>query len=295
MTDYFVISSSNSECLAKKIAKKIDAKYLKSQLRVFPDGESRLSIPKYVSNGTIVVVSSTNPPVDSNLVRTLLLISKSSEMALSVIAVVPYMGYAKQDKEFLKGEIITISVIAKLFKAAGAKQLIVVDFHSPNALDFFKIPTKNLSVISLFVKYFKKYKLRKPLVVSPDMYWKSNAEKFAKSINTNAIALNKQRDRKTGKLVIAPPFPKFSKGQDLIIFDDMVSTGGSILKTIQFLKKENFRKIYVVCTHPVFVGNSERRIKEAGVMEIIGTNSIEGKFSKVDLSGIISKAIIDGK
>jgi len=293
MKDCFVISNPNSERLAKKIAKKIDAEYLKTTLKVFPDGESKLSISKYVNKGTIIVVSSTSPPVDSNLVITLSLISKSSEMSPNVIAVVPYMGYAKQDKEFLKGEIITISVIAKLFKAAGAKQLIVVDFHSPNALSFFKMPTKNLSGISLFAEYFKKYKVRKPLVVSPDMYWKFNAEKFAESINTTAIALNKQRDRKTGKLVIKPPFPKFSKGHDLIIFDDMVSSGGSILKTIQFLKKENFRKIYVVCTHPVFVGDSKRRIKDAGVAEIIGTNSIEGEFSKVDLSGIISKAIQD--
>ena len=293
MKDCFVISNPNSERLAKKIAKKIDAEYLKTTLKVFPDGESKLGISKYVNGGTIIVVSSTSPPVDSNLVITLSLISKSSEMSPNVIAVVPYMGYAKQDKEFLKGEIITISVIAKLFKASGAKQLIVVDFHSPDALSFFKMPTKNLSGISLFAEYFKKCKVRKPLVVSPDMYWKYNAEKFAESINTTAIALNKQRDRKTGKLVIKTPFPKFSKGHDLIIFDDMVSSGGSILKTIQFLKKENFRKIYVVCTHPVFVGDSKRRIKDAGVAEIIGTNSIEGEFSKVDLSGIISKAIQD--
>lgn len=295
MTNYFVISSSNSKGLAKKIAKKMNAEYLKASLRIFPDGESKLSIPKHVKNGTIVVVSSTSPPVDSNLIRTLLLVSKSSEMSPNVIAVVPYMGYAKQDKEFLKGEIITISVIAKLFKAAGAKQLIVVDFHSPNALSFFKIPIKNLSVISLFVEYFKKHKLTKPLVVSPDMYWKSNAEQFAKYIDATAIALNKQRDRKTGKLVIRPPFPEFSKGCDLVIFDDMVSSGGSVLKTIQLLKKENFRKIYVVCTHPVFVGNSVKRIREAGVVEIIATNSIECKFSKIDLSEIISKAIKDEK
>ncbi|MCA9827744.1 MAG: ribose-phosphate pyrophosphokinase [Nitrosopumilus sp.] len=291
MSEYIVISGSNSERLAKKIAKNLDAKYLRPQLKVFPDGESRLSIPKSASSKTIVVVSSTGPPVDSNIVRTLLLISKSSEIAPNVIAVVPYMGYAKQDKEFLKGEIITISVIAKLFKAAGAKRLIVVDFHSPEALDFFKIPAENISADSLFAEYFKKRRLKDPLVVSPDTYWKSNAEKFARSINTNAVALNKQRDRKTGKLVIKPPFPEFSRGRDLIIFDDMVSTGGSILKTIQFLRKENFGKICVACTHPVFVGDSERRVRAAGVQEIIGTNSIEGKFSKIDLSGIISKAI----
>ncbi|MDH3278924.1 MAG: ribose-phosphate diphosphokinase [Nitrosopumilus sp.] len=295
MDDYFVIGSHTSKNLARKIAKKLQAKYLKTTLKVFADGESKLTISGHVSKGTIIVVSSISPPVDSNLVQTLSLISKSREMSSNVIAVVPYMGYAKQDKEFLKGEIITISVIAQLFKAAGATRLIVVDFHSPNALSFFELPAKNISAISLFAEYFKKYELKNPLVISPDMFWKSNAEKFAKHINTTAVAINKQRNRKTGKLTIKPPFPKFSKGQDVIFFDDMVSTGGSILKIIQFLKKENFRKMYVVCTHPVFVGDAERKIKKVGVTKIIGTNSIEGKFSKIDLSDIISKAIQNWK
>jgi len=293
--DYFVIGSPSSKNLARKIAKKLQAKYLKTTLKVFADGESKLTISGHVNKGTIIVVSSMGPPVDSNLIQTLSLISKSREMSSNVIAVVPYMGYAKQDKEFLKGEIVTISVIAKLFKAAGATRLIVVDFHSPNALSFFKLPTKNISAVSLFAEYFKNYKLKNPLVISPDLFWKSNAEKFAKYINATAVAINKQRNRKTGKLVIKPPFPKFSKGQDVIFFDDMVSTGGTILKTIQFLKKENFGKMYVVCTHPVFVGDAEKKIKKAGVTKIIGTNSIEGKFSKIDLSDIISKAICDWK
>ena len=293
MNNWFVIGSPTSKSLAKKIAKKLHATYLKTTLNIFSDGESKLTVLGHAKKGTIVVVSSTGPPVDSNLVHTLSLISKSREMSSDVIAVVPYMGYAKQDKEFLKGEIITISVVAKLFKAAGATRLIVVDFHSPNALSFFKLPTKNISAVSLFAEYFKKYNLKTPLVVSPDMFWKSNAEKFAKLLNIDVIALNKQRNRKTGKLVIKSTFPRFSKGSDLIFFDDMVSTGGSILKAIKFLKKENFRNMYVVCTHPVFVGDSERKIKNAGVSKIIGTNSIEGKFSKVDLSGIISEAVVN--
>ena len=295
MNDYFVIGSPTSKNLARKIAKKLRAKYLKATLKVYADGEGKLTVSGHVSKGTIVVVSSMGPPVDSNLVQTLSLISKSREMSPNVIAVVPYMGYAKQDKEFLNGEIITISVIAKLFRAAGATRLIVVDFHSPNALSFFRLPAKNISAVSLFAGYFKNHKLKNPIVISPDMFWKSNAEKFAKHIGTTAVAINKQRNRKTGKLVIKPPFPKFSKEQDIIFFDDMVSTGGSILKIIQFLKKENFGKMYVVCTHPVFVGDAERKIKKAGVTKIIGTNSIEGKFSKMDLSGIISKAILDWK
>ena len=295
MNDYFVIGSSTSENLAKKIAKKLQAKYIKTITKTFPDGENKFTISDHANKGTIIVVSSTGPPVDSNLVQTLSLISKSRELSSKVIAVVPYMGYAKQDREFLKGEIITISIIAKLFKAAGATKLMVVDFHSPDALNFFKFPIKNISAIPLLANHFKKYKLKNPIVVSPDLFWKNNAEEFAKHIGTTAVALNKQRDRKTGKLLIKPPFPKFSKDQDIILFDDMVSSGTSILKSIQLLKKGNVGKIFVACTHPVFVGDSEKKIRKAGVATIIGTNSIQGKFSKIDLSEIISREILNWK
>ena len=291
MENFYVVANPSSQNLAKNISKKLHAKYLKTYMKIFPDGESKLTISGSVKKGTIVVVSSTGPPVDSNVVRTLSLISKSREMSQKVIAVIPYLGYAKQDKEFLKGEIITISVIAKLLKSAGATHLIVVDFHSLEALDFFKLPVRNISAIPEFVKYFQKHSLKNPLVVSPDMFWKSNAETFARSINASTLALNKQRDRKTGKLSIESPLQKFPKGDDLILFDDMVSSGGTIVEAIKFLKRKNFRKIFVVCTHPVFSGQAKQKIKNAGVAEIIGTNSIEGEFSKIDLSRIICNEI----
>jgi ribose-phosphate pyrophosphokinase len=291
MNDYSVVGGPTSQALAKNIAKKLHAKYIETSLRVFPDGESKITLSGNVSNGAIVVVSSTGPPVDSNVVQTLSLISKSREMSSEVIAVVPYMGYAKQDKEFLKGEIITISVIAELFKAAGATRLIVVDFHSPNALKFFKLPTKNISAVSLFAEHLKGCKLKDPLIVAPDTYWESSALKLARELDAAAIALDKQRDRRTGKLVIKSHLPKFSRGGDLVLLDDMVSSGGSIVKAIKFLNKENFRKIYVACTHPVFVGDAEYKIKKAGASKIIGTNSIEGKFAKIDLSEAIVNAI----
>ena len=293
MKNYLVIGSPNSEILAKKIAKKMHVNYLKTKVRVFPDGESKITILGNIKNKTIIVVSATDPPVDTNLIHTLSLITKSRESSSEVIAVVPYMGYAKQDKEFLKGEIITIKVIAKLFKAAGATKLVVVDFHSPNALSFFKIPIKNIRTTDLFAKHFKKYKLKEPLVVAPDLFWKSNAEKFANRLGATVIALNKKRDRNTGKLTIKSTLPKFVKGRDMILFDDMVSSGGSIVKAIQFLKRKNFRKIYVACTHPILVDNAENKIKKLGVKEIIGTNSVLNDFSKVDLSEIISKTIQD--
>lgn len=291
MENYFVIANPSSQSLAKNIAKKLHAKCLQTTMKVFPDGESKLTVLGEIKRGTIVVVSSTGPPVDSNILRTLSLISKSRDMSKKVIAVIPYLGYAKQDKEFLKGEIITISVIAKLLKASGATHLIVTDFHSKEALKFFKIPTQDISAMPEFVDYFNNNSLKNPLVVSPDLFWESNAQKLAKQLNASVISLNKQRNRITGKLVIKSPPKKFPKGGDLIIFDDMVSTGGTILKAIQILKRKNFRKVFVVCTHPVFSGDAKRKIKNAGITSIVGTNSIEGEFSKIDLSDVICKAI----
>ncbi len=155
MTTFTVISGKASEGLAKKLAKKIKAKYVKSELRVFPDGESKITIRSKPKKGKIIVVQSTFPPVDSNLIHALALISKAKQYSPNVIAVIPYLGYARQDQEFLPGEVITIKVIANLFKAAGASKIIVVDIHSKIALKQFKIASKNVSAVPALVQYFK--------------------------------------------------------------------------------------------------------------------------------------------
>lgn len=286
-----MIGGPSSENLAKKISKKLNVKFLKTELKVFPDGESKITIKGMVKTEKIIVVQSTHIPVDTNLIHAFSLIYQAKKISSEVYAVIPYMGYAKQDKEFLKGEIITISVIAKLFKAAGATKLIVVDIHSKEELDFFKIPLKNLSAVPLLANYFKMIKLRHPLVVSPDLFWKNKAKEFAKILNCKSIALNKQRNRKTGKIVINPSSIPKTDFQDVILLDDMVSTGGSIVKAIEFFKKRNLGRIYVACTHAVLAENAEKRLKSAGVYKIISTNAISGKYALVDLSGIISKTI----
>jgi len=286
-----VIGGPSSEELAEKISKKLNTKFLKTELKTFPDGESKITIKGMTKAEKIIVVQSTYIPVDSNLIHAFSLIHQARQMSSEVYAVIPYIGYAKQDKEFLKGEIITISVVAKLFKSVGASKLIVVDIHSGEELDFFKLPSKNLSAVPLLAKYFEKIKLHNPLVVSPDLFWKNKAKEFADVLNCKAIALNKQRNRKTGKIIIKSSNLHINDFQDIILLDDMISTGGSIVKAIEFLKKKNMGKIYVACTHAVLAGNAKKRLKEAGVYKIVSTNSIPGKFSVVDLSEIISNAI----
>ena len=292
MSKLSIISGKTSENLAKELSKKIKANLVKSEIRVFPDGESKITLIGKISKKKSIVLQSIYPPVDTNLVQVLSLITKAKENSSEVIAVIPYMGYARQDREFLPGEIVTMKVLGKLFKSAGASKIIVVDIHSSIGLKHFSIKTKNVTAIPDLVGFFKKLSLKNPLVVSPDQGGKERAKKFAKEFNSDYIALEKTRDKKTGKVKIKTKNLEEVENRDLILVDDIISTGGSIIKATQFLKKQKCKKIYVACTHALLMNNAEKKIKKAGVTSIISTNTIPGKTSKVDISKTIAKAIM---
>ena len=292
MTKFTVISGSSSEDLAKKVAKKLRANLIKSQLKIFPDGESKITLNEKPQKNKIIVIQSTYPPVDEKLIQTLAIISKAKEYGTEVIVVIPYMGYARQDREFLPGEVITMKVIANLFKSVGTSKIIVVDIHSLLGLKYFKIKTKNVSAIPDLAKYISKLKLKNPLVVSPDKGGKDRAKEFAKILNMEYIFLDKERNRKTGKVKIKSTNFDQIAGRDLILVDDMISTGGSIIKATEFLKKQKCNRVFVACTHALLRNDAENKIKKAGVTKIISTNTIPGNTSLVDISGMIVKAII---
>ncbi|MBC8516189.1 MAG: ribose-phosphate pyrophosphokinase [Nitrosopumilus sp.] len=291
MNKLSVIAGKSSEDIARKLSKKIKANFVKSQIRVFEDGESKITLSGEISKRKSIVVQSIYPPVDTNLIQALSLISKAKEISSEVIAVIPYMGYARQDREFLPGEIVTMKVLGKLFKGAGASKIIAVDIHSMIGFKHFTIKTKNVSAIPELVRYIKKLSLKNALVVSPDQGGKERAKLFAKELGSEYIALEKKRDRKTGKVQIKTKNLDEVANRDLILVDDMISTGGSIVKATQFLKKQKCKKIYVACTHALLMNNAEKRIKKAGVTKIISANTIPGKTSIVDISNTIAKAI----
>lgn len=286
-----MITGKPSEELARKLSQKIKANLVKSEIRTFPDGESKITISGIISKRKSIVVQSICPPVDTNLIHALSLISKAKETSDEVIAVIPYMGYARQDREFLPGEIITMKVLGKLFKGSGASKIIAVDIHSMLGFKHFSIKTENISAIADLAQYFKKLNLKNPLVVSPDQGGKERAKVFAKEFGSEYIALEKKRDRKTGKVQIKTKNVDEVANRDLILVDDMISTGGSIVKATQFLKKQKCKRVYVACTHALLINNAENKIKKAGVTRIISTNTIPNKTSIVDISNTIAKAI----
>ena len=290
MVKFTVVSGNASTDLAKRIARKLKSPYIKTEKKVFPDGESKMTINQIPKKSIVVVVQSTYPPVDSNLLELLSIVSKVQKFSSKVYAVIPYMGYARQDREFLGGEIVTIGVVGKLLKAAGVKKILTVDIHSKIALKELKISSENVSAMDILVKHFKKLKMKEPLVVSPDMGGQERAKKFANLLKTDFIALKKHRDRKTGKVNILSDRVNV-KNRDLILVDDMISTGGSIVKATQFLKKQKCRRVFVACTHALLVNDAAKKIKKAGVSQIVSTNTIPGESAKVDVSRVIADAL----
>ena len=290
MVKFTVIGGNASKDLAKRIARRLKATYVETQTKIFPDGESKISFGRIPKQGIILVVQSTYPPVDTNLLQMLSIISQARKASSKIYAIIPYMGYARQDRQFLSGEVVTMSIVAKMLQAAGAKKAFVVDIHSKIALNHFKIPIENVSAIPELAKYFKKIKLKNPLVISPDIGGSSRAKKFAGLLNTDFITLKKSRDRKTGKVQITSSKIDVH-GRDLILVDDIISTGSSIIKATQFLKKQKCKRVFVACTHGLFVGDAESKIRKSGVSQIISTNTIPKSTSKVDISGVITKSI----
>ena len=290
MAKFTVVGGDASSDLAKRIARRLKATYIKTEKKVFPDGESKITINKIPKRSIVVVVQSTYPPVDSNLLELLSIISKVQKFSSKIYAIIPYMGYARQDREFLDGEIVTIGVVGRLLKASGVKKVLTVDIHSKLALKELKISSENVSAMEVLVKHFKKMKMKDPLVISPDLGGQIRAKEFANMLKTDSIALKKHRDRKTGKVKILSEKVDV-KDRDLIIVDDMISTGGSIVKATKFLKKQKCRHIFVACTHALLVNDAAKDIKNAGVSQIISTNTIPGESSKVDISKVISDAL----
>lgn len=290
-----ILSGITSFDLAVKIAKNLKKieKLVPVEFRIFPDGESTAKINRNLQGKYCIVIQSTYPPVDRHLIQTLMIIKKcTDDGALGVCAVIPYMAYARQDRAFSEGEIVSIALVAKLLEGVGTSKLITVDVHSMRALSYFTVDIQNISSIPLLANYaIKRMRLTMPIVISPDSGGIKRAEEFANILRIDMGALDKSRDKTTGEVTINKKLNFDVTHKDVILVDDMISTGGSIVKACEVLKKNGAAKVYAMCAHALLIGDALQRIKKAGVEEIIASNSIPGKCGKVDLSPILSPAI----
>ena len=289
-----VIAGPSSIDLAMRISKNLKTELIEPELKIFSDGESKIRLPS-LYNKHCIIVQSLYPPIDRHIIQLLMIIHKcKSDNASKITVIIPYMAYARQDKAFLEGEIISISVLADLIQNCGTNEVITVDIHNELSLSYFSIIIKNISAIPILAEFLLNNKnIENPIIVSPDEGGKIRAKKIAELLNLQMLCLKKTRDRDTGLVSIEEKLDLAVHGKDAILIDDMISTGKGIVKACEVLKKNKIRNIIVLCTHALLLDNALEIIMEAGVHEIISTNSIPNNCSKVDLAPILSNVVFN--
>ena len=284
-----VLTGPGSFDLANKIAKSLQAELAVASLRIFSDGESSIRLGKLQRN--CIVVQSTHPPTDRHIMQLLMMAKKCiDDGAQDVCAVIPYLAYARQDRAFLEGEVVSIALVAKLFETIGIKHIITVEIHSQLAMSYFQ-SIQNVSSVRLLADYATNMKLRDPIAVSPDAGGSNRAKEFARHLNIDFISLKKSRHRLTGEVTIDESIDVDISKRDAILIDDIISSGGSVIKAAEILRKLGVGRVYAMCAHALLIQDAAEKIKSAGVNDIISTNSVPGEYSKVDLSSEIVAAL----
>ena len=286
-----VVSGIASKGLAYKLAEKMNAKIVDVNLKMFPDGEYCLRFEGDVSGEEVLVVQSTGPPQDTNVMQLLLMLDAAKDLgAKKVTAVVPYLSFARQDKRFLSGEAISAKTLIKLIEACGVDGFITVNIHAKKILENFSIPTMNLSAITLIAKHFKSMGVDGAFSLSPDKGAISMAVEASNVLGGGCGWLKKERDRYTGEIRVEEKRLNV-KGRDVIVFDDIISTGGTTARAIKMLKSQDAHRVYAACVHPLLVGEAKAKIFEAGAEEIIGTDSLSSSAGVVSLAPLIAEAL----
>jgi len=285
------VAGSASGKLAARVAKSLGCPLVRPEVTRFPDGESYVRADHDFRDEHAIVVQSTCYPQNDNLIELFLLLDTAKDLgAKRVTAVVPYFGYARQDKRFKPGEAVSVRTMCKLIERAGADDIFTVDIHEEEIMANFAIPAYNLTAMSLIGRYIDKHlDLRDPVVLAPDQGALRHAKRAAAEFMADYDYLYKTRQTST-KVTMRPKRLNVSR-RDVVIVDDIISTGGTVIEAVRILKKQGARDIYAACTHPVLAGGALRKIIAAGARKVIATDTIEHKTSVISVAPVIAEAI----
>ncbi len=280
-----------SEDLGRKIADMLKSKIVSVIFKTFPDGESYLRLDGDLKGQEVVIVQTTGPPQDTHIMQLFLMVDAAKDIgAERVIIVVPYLAYARQDKRFLPGEAISIDSFIKLIEASGTDRFLTVNIHEEGILKKFSIPVENLSAMTLLAEHFKNKGLAGAFSLAPDKGALELAKEADRVLDGGCGWLRKERSRLTGEIRVEEK--RFDiEGRDVIVFDDIISTGGTIVAAVKMLKTLGARRVYAACTHPLLVGEAQGKIMQGGAEEIVGTDCVPSSVSVVSVAPLIAKAL----
>lgn len=282
----YIIGGTASKSVAEDLAKELKTPLAKVISKRFPDDELYVRILDDVSGKDVIIVQTTYP--DPNIVELFLLQNAAKEAgAKEITVVVPYLGYARQDTKFEAGEPISAKAMANLI-STYADKVITVDPHKEHILDFFTVPAFSCSAVPALAKYLKEKEI--DLILAPDKGALERAKQASKNIKCDFDYMEKTRI--DGETVEIKPKNLEAQNKNVAIIDDIISTGGTMAKSIHELKKQGAKKVFVACTHGLFAGDAVKKLVSAGCNEIISTDTVWSDFSKVKIAPCISQLIL---
>lgn len=269
--------SSNPE-LAKKIAKFLKTEVSSANISEFSDGETRVKINDDVRGEDVFILQSTCSPTNNNYMELFITIDALRRASAGrITAVIPYFGYARQDRKDQPRVPISAKLIANLLTASGVDRVVTLDLHAHQIQGFFDLPLDHIYAVNVFIEHFKD-KLTDPVVVSPDAGGAKMASGYAKRLNCDMAIVDKRRidDRNTEALHVLGDV----EGKDAIIVDDIIATGGSLVKAAEAIKKQGAKRVFAAITHGVLSGPAIERIEDSELEELYITDSIPQPIDK---------------
>ncbi len=296
MLDFKIASGRSNTALAERVAANLGIELSETTIRNFSDGEIWVKFEENVRGVDLFIIQSTSPPSD-NLVELLILLDAAKRASVRrVTAVIPYYGYARQDRKDQPRVSITAKLIANLLAVSGANRIITIDLHSSQIQGFFDIPLDHLYASPVLIKKILKLNLDSLAVASPDVGGLKTARSYAKKLSANLILVDKRRP--THNVAEVVNVIGEVENKNVIVVDDLLDTGSTFISTINALKDKGANKIYGVCVHPVFSGDAINKIDNCvGLETIFVTDTIalqnhSDKIEVVSISELLAEAII---
>jgi len=271
-----IFASSQSKELAEKIAEAFGLPLGKMELQRFKDGEFKPSFKESIRGKRVFIIGSTFAPSD-NLMEILLMIDAAKRASAQYIdVVIPYFGWARQERKDEPRVPIAAKLVANMLQAAGASRVVTMDLHADPIQGFFEIPVDHLYSSTIFVPYIQQLGLNNLVIASPDMGGSKRAYAYSKFLKSDVVICYKQRKKANviGKMELIGDV----KGKNVVLVDDIIDTGGTLVKAASLMKERGAKSVRAVCTHALLSDNAQERIAQSEIIELVVTDSIPRKI-----------------
>ena len=276
MSSYKLVAGTANPEFAQKVASFLGEELAEVQVNRFSDGEINVNITESVRGQDVFIIQPTCAPANDNLMELLIIVDALKRSSAGTInAVIPYFGYARQDRKAAPRVPISAKLVADMLETAGVQRVITIDLHASQIQGFFNIPVDHLVGASLFVKYIQDKKLANPIIASPDVGGVARARSYAEKLGYDLVIVDKKREKANESEVMN--IIGDVKGRDVIILDDMVDTAGTLTKAADVLKARGATSVMACCTHGVLSGPAYDRISKSALDELVITDTIPQK------------------